>query len=178
MGFDLDLVRTPRGQMVWLDSIVAVSQRGRPADRARRAQVPPLAADERLVLSSCSVDGSSIRGSSPSSSPTRARRRLERALVTIRQAWRADAASAQFEVIPVTDLARRARFVKSSKRQLRHSRRMVSWESRPDGGSSFSLRRGSGLIDARCIALNIGGATFCFPKLNQLTVFDEPTRDS
>jgi hypothetical protein len=36
----------------------------------------------------------------------------------------------------------------------------------------------SGLIDATCIALNIGGATFCFPNVNQLTVFDEPTRDS
>jgi len=36
----------------------------------------------------------------------------------------------------------------------------------------------SGLIDAERIGLNIGGATFCFPNLNQFTVFDEPTRDS
>jgi hypothetical protein len=36
----------------------------------------------------------------------------------------------------------------------------------------------SGLIDATCIALNIGGAIFCFPDFNQSTVFDEPTRDS
>jgi hypothetical protein len=43
------------------------------------------------------------------------------------------------------------------------------WESRPDGGSSFScFGVASGLIDAACIALNIGGATFCFPDLHPI----------
>jgi hypothetical protein len=99
VGFDLDLVRTPRGEMIWLDSIVAVSQRGRPSRIVRaELKVPPLAPDERLVMSSCDVDG-----------------RLDPRVVAIvvvepgvtqytliRQAWRADATSGRFEVIPVT----------------------------------------------------------------------------
>jgi len=107
VGFDLDLVRTPRGQMVWLDSIVAVSQRGRPTRIVRaELKVPPLAADERLVMSSCSVDGKldprvvaivvTNQGAAVDSSAR---------FMSIRQAWRADAASAQFEVIPVTGIA-------------------------------------------------------------------------
>jgi hypothetical protein len=98
-AFDLDRVRTPRGEMVWLDSIVVVPGRGRP-DRIVRAElkVPPLAADERLVLASCDAGG-----------------RLDPHIVAIvvvepgatrstqiRQAWRADAASGVFEVISVT----------------------------------------------------------------------------
>lgn len=107
VGFDLDLVRTPRGQMVWLDSIVAVSQRGRPTRIVRaELRVPPLAADERLVMSSCSVDGkldprvvAIVVTSQGASVDTSARS------MTIRQAWRADATSARFEVIPVTGIA-------------------------------------------------------------------------
>ena len=101
-GFDLDLVRTPRGNMLWLDSIVAVSPRGRPS-RVVRAElkVPPLAADERLILSTCDVDG-----------------RLDPRVVAIviigpgvaqfppvRQAWRANAITGLFDVIPVTGIA-------------------------------------------------------------------------
>jgi hypothetical protein len=102
MGFDLDLVRTPRGNMVWLDSIVAVSPRGRPSRIVRaELRVPPLAADERLVMSSCDVDGHrdprvvAIVIVEPSATQ----------YTSIRQAWRADAASGQFEVIPVTGVA-------------------------------------------------------------------------
>jgi hypothetical protein len=107
VGFDLDLVRTPRGQMVWLDSIVAVSQRGRPTRIVRaELKVPPLAADERLVMSSCSVDGKLdprvvaivvTNQSAVADSSTR--------LTSIRQAWRANATSALFDVIPVTGIA-------------------------------------------------------------------------
>jgi hypothetical protein len=101
-GFDLDLVRTPHGDMLWLDSIVAVSPRGRPS-RVVRAElkVPPLAADERLVMSTCDVDG-----------------RVDPRVVAIvvigpgvaqfppvRQAWRANAATGSFDVIPVTGIA-------------------------------------------------------------------------
>jgi len=100
-AFDLDHVRTPRGEMVWLDSIVAVSPRGRPT-RVVRAElkVPPLAADERLVMATCEVDGRldphvvAIVVSAPA----------ETHYAPIRQAWRANALSRQFEVIPVTGI--------------------------------------------------------------------------
>lgn len=107
VSFDLDLVRTPRGQMVWLDSIVAVSQRGRPTRIVRaELRVPPLAADERLVMSSCSVDSkldprvvAIVVASQRAAADTTARS------TTIRQAWRANPTAGQFEVIPVTGIA-------------------------------------------------------------------------
>jgi hypothetical protein len=106
VGFDLDLVRTPRGQMVWLDSIVAVSQRGRPTRIVRaELRVPPLARDERLVMSSCSADGKldprvvAIVVTSQSATVDSTRQ-----LTAIRQAWRANGASGQFDVIPVTGI--------------------------------------------------------------------------
>ena len=101
-GFDLDLVRTPRGDMLWLDSIVAVSPRGRPS-RVVRAElkVPPLAADERLVMSTCDVDGHLdsrvvaivVIGPGVAQFPP------------VRQAWRANATTGLFDVIPVTGVA-------------------------------------------------------------------------
>jgi len=106
VGFDLDLVRTPRGQMVWLDSIVAVSQRGRPTRIVRaELRVPPLARDERLVMSSCSTDGKldprvvAIVVTSQSATVDSTTH-----LTAIRQAWRANGASGQFDVIPVTGI--------------------------------------------------------------------------
>ena len=106
VGFDLDLVRTPRGQMVWLDSIVAVSQRGRPTRIVRaELKVPPLAPDERLVLSTCSVDGRldprvvAIVVTSRSAAVDSTTQ-----LTAIRQAWRASPVSGQFDVIPVTGI--------------------------------------------------------------------------
>ena len=101
-GFDLDLIRTPRGDMLWLDSIVAVSSRGRPS-RVVRAElkVPPLASDERLVMSTCDVDGRvdprvvAIVVVGPG----------EAQLPPVRQAWRANAMSGAFDVIPVTGVA-------------------------------------------------------------------------
>ena len=106
VGFDLDLVRTPRGQMVWLDSIVAVSQRGRPTRIVRaELRVPPLARDERLVMSSCSADGKldprvvAIVVTSQSATVDSTRQ-----LTAIRHAWRANGASGQFDVIPVTGI--------------------------------------------------------------------------
>jgi hypothetical protein len=101
-GFDLDLVRTPRGNMLWLDSIVAVSPRGRPS-RVVRAElkVPPLAADERLMMSTCDVDGHVdprvvaivVIGPGVAQFPP------------VRQAWRANATTGVFDVIPVTGIA-------------------------------------------------------------------------
>jgi hypothetical protein len=99
--FDLDRIKTPRGEMVWLDSIVQVQGRVRPGRIVRaELKVPPLAADERLMLGSCDVAG-------------RIDPRVVAIVVvqadsthftSIRQAWRGDATSGQFDVIPVTDI--------------------------------------------------------------------------
>ncbi len=99
VGFDLDLVRTPRGDMVWLDSIVAVSPRGRPSRIVRaELKVPPLAADERLVMSTCSVDDRV----DPRVVAIAVVQSTATQYAAIRQAWRANAASGDFDVIPVT----------------------------------------------------------------------------
>jgi hypothetical protein len=99
--FDLDRVRTPRGDMMWLDSLVAVPGRARPGRLVRaELKVPPLAADERLIASSCDVDGRfdprvvAIVVVEPNATK----------FTSIRQAWRANAASGQFDVIPVTGI--------------------------------------------------------------------------
>ncbi len=101
VGFDLDLVRTPRGDMVWLDSIVAVSTRGRPSRIVRaELKVPPVASDERLVMSTCSVDGQF----DPRVVAIAVVQATATQYTSIRQAWRADASSGEFQVIPVTGI--------------------------------------------------------------------------
>ena len=93
-------VRTPTGDMVWLDSIA--SGAGPTPAKIVRAElrVPPLAKDERLLMASCDVDG-------------RLDGRVVAIVVTepnvtkvtkIRQAWRADARLGRFEVIPVAGI--------------------------------------------------------------------------
>lgn len=91
-------VRTPRGEMVWLDSLGAGLRNG---DRARTVRaslvVPPLAQDERLFMASCDIGG-----------------KLDPMIVAvvvnvpgatqfdqIRQAWRADLVEGRFALIPV-----------------------------------------------------------------------------
>ena len=91
-------VHTPKGEMIWLDSLGAAIGGG---DRARVVKaslvVPPLAKDERLFMASCD-----------------ARNKLDPMVVAvvvneadasrfskIRQAWRADIASGRFTVIPL-----------------------------------------------------------------------------
>lgn len=91
-------VRTPKGEMIWLDSLGATIRDG---DRARTVRaaliVPPLAKDERLFMASCDAKG-----------------RLDPMVVAvvvnepeatryakIRQAWRADVVTGRFELIPV-----------------------------------------------------------------------------
>lgn len=101
-AFDLDRIRTPRGDMVWLDSVIRVPGRPRPS-RIVRAElmVPPLAADERLVMSSCQISESidprvvAIIVVTQDSTHT----------TSVRQAWRANLKSGEFDVIPVTGMA-------------------------------------------------------------------------
>lgn len=96
-AFAFSEVRTRRGMMLRLDSVVA----GAPRDRSRivRAElsVPPLASDERLLIGSCDTAGhldpaliAIVVGGSSAARYTH-----------VRQAWRALPEEGRFEVVPV-----------------------------------------------------------------------------
>jgi hypothetical protein len=89
-------VMTPRGDALWLDSM------HRDGSRTRRAELslPPLAADERVMLASCDANG-----------------RLDPLLVAIvfneanvtrftrvRQAWRANPKAQRFDIVPLAGI--------------------------------------------------------------------------
>jgi hypothetical protein len=93
-------VATPRGDAIWLDSMA--QDGSRTPTRTRRADLalPPLSADERVMLASCDVNG-----------------RLDPLVVAIvvndanvtrfrkvRQAWRANPGSRRFDIIPVAGI--------------------------------------------------------------------------
>ena len=91
-------VRTPKGEMVWLDSLGASIDNG---DRARTVRaslvIPPLAQDERLFMASCDAGGKLdplvVAVVVNESGATR--------FDKIRQAWRADPSTGRFALIPV-----------------------------------------------------------------------------
>lgn len=93
-------VTTPRGDALWLDSIVR--RGGRTAARIRRAELalPPLAADERLMLASCDVNGRL--------DPFVVAIVVSEANVTrytkVRQAWRASPSARRFDIIPIAGI--------------------------------------------------------------------------
>lgn len=85
-------VVTPRGEMIWLDTVAA-------AQRVVLAELPlpPMARDERLMIGSCDVRGqldpraiAIVIGDSGATKFTK-----------IRQAWRVDLHAARFDLIPV-----------------------------------------------------------------------------
>lgn len=99
--YDFSYVRTPRGDMIWLDTL------GVPAGRGLRARIvrgtlviPPLARDERLFMASCDVRGRfdprvvAIVVNEP---------RVSR-FTKIRQAWRVDLPTGRFDIIPISDI--------------------------------------------------------------------------
>jgi hypothetical protein len=93
-------VATPRGDAIWLDSMA--QDGGRTPTRTRRADLalPPLAADERVMLASCDVNGRldplviAIVVNEPNVSR----------FTKIRQAWRANPGSRRFDIIPVAGI--------------------------------------------------------------------------
>lgn len=93
-------VATPRGDAIWLDSMA--QDGGRTPTRTRRADLalPPLAADERVMLASCDVNGRL--------DPLVIAIVVNEASVTrftkIRQAWRANPGSRRFDIIPVAGI--------------------------------------------------------------------------
>lgn len=93
--YALSQVGTPRGDMMWLETLDS-------RERVVRAEVrvPPLAADERLLIGSCDLNGrldprvvAIVVGGSGSTRFT-----------NVRQAWRADAGAGRFELLPVAGI--------------------------------------------------------------------------
>jgi hypothetical protein len=97
--YDFSHVRTPRGDMIWLDTLDAHGGGKVPA-RIVRAEltIPPLANDERLFMASCDVAGKfdsrvvAIVVSEPNVTQ----------FTKVRQAWRVNVSAARFDVIPVS----------------------------------------------------------------------------
>ena len=99
--FAVSRVRTPRGDMLWLETIGPRDGRA-PDERVVRAElrVPPLVADERLMIGSCDVNGRLdarvVAIVVVDSGVTR--------LTKIRQAWRADPQAGRFDLLPVAGI--------------------------------------------------------------------------
>jgi hypothetical protein len=98
--FELAFLKTPRGDVIWFDSLTHTS---RPTPtRTVRAEltVPPLGPDERLFFASCSVAGKldprvvAIVVNEPNVTT----------FTKVRQAWRANVDRGEFELIPVTGI--------------------------------------------------------------------------
>jgi hypothetical protein len=88
-------VKTPRGDMIWLDSL----SKGKNPTRVVRAElvIPPLANDERLFMASCDADGKfDSRIVAIVVNEAKATK-----FTQIRQAWRANTVSSRFDVIPL-----------------------------------------------------------------------------
>jgi hypothetical protein len=96
--YDFSHVRTPHGNMIWLDTLAAQGS-GTPT-RIVRAEltIPPLANDERLFMASCDVSGKfdsrvvAIVVSEPNVTQ----------FTKVRQAWRVNVRAARFDLIPVS----------------------------------------------------------------------------
>lgn len=90
-------VETPRGEMVWLDSVTQSTSGGASRQLLTELRLPPLAPDERVMLASCDVSGRldafvvAIVVSEPNAT------RFTKVL----QAWRADPHTRRFEILPV-----------------------------------------------------------------------------
>jgi hypothetical protein len=93
-------VRTPRGDLIWLDSI---ADRSGDRNRTVRAElsIPPLARDERLFMASCDVnsrlDGRVIAIVIDEPNVTK--------FTKIRQAWRVNERRGAFETIPIAGIS-------------------------------------------------------------------------
>ena len=96
--FGFSYVRTPQGDMIWLESIDKATHGRRPRRMVRaQLRIPPLASDERLFMASCDVgrtlDGWVVAIAIHAPNTTRFTR--------VRQAWRADPVAQRFDVIPI-----------------------------------------------------------------------------
>lgn len=94
-------VRTPAGDMVWLDSIASGDSQTPVKIVRAELRVPPLARDERLLMASCDaggqLDGRVVAIVVNETGVTK--------FTKVRQAWRADARGGRFDVIPVAGIS-------------------------------------------------------------------------
>lgn len=96
--YDLSHVTTPIGDEVWLDTLGAALGKGLRARIVRaELKVPPLAADERLFMASCDVNGTL----DPRVVAIVVNQQGTSRFTRIRQAWRVNISQARFDVIPV-----------------------------------------------------------------------------
>jgi len=98
--YELARLRTPRGEVIWFDSLSHTS-RATPTRTVRaELRVPPLNRDERLFLASCDASGKldtrivAIVVNEPNVTT----------FTKIRQAWRVNVVRGQFELIPVAGI--------------------------------------------------------------------------
>jgi len=94
-------VRTPSGDMVWLDSITSSGTQTPVKIVRAELRVPPLARDERLLMASCDVNGK-LDGRVVAIVVNEANATK---FTKIRQAWRTDANGGRFDVIPVAGIS-------------------------------------------------------------------------
>ena len=100
--YDFEHVSTPRGDMIWLDTLGPATSRGLP-NRIVRAElrIPPLSADERLFMGSCDAGGKVDPGIVAIAVSAANASRSDK----VRQAWRANPGAARFELVPVKDIS-------------------------------------------------------------------------
>jgi len=98
--YEVAYLKTPRGDVIWFDSLTRTS-RPTPTRTVRaELKVPPLDRDERLFFASCNVAGKldarvvAIVVNEPNVTT----------FTKVRQAWRANIDRGEFELIPVTGI--------------------------------------------------------------------------
>jgi hypothetical protein len=98
--YEIAHLKTPRGEMIWFDSLAHTS-RPTPTRTVRaELRVPPLSRDERLFLASCNVNGKldvrivAIVVNEPNVTT----------FAKVRQAWRVNVERGEFELVPVTGI--------------------------------------------------------------------------
>lgn len=95
--FEMARVRTARGDMIWFDSL-SHTARATPTRIVRaELRVPPLGRDEQLLMGSCDVSG--VLDARVVAIVVREPNVTK--FTQVRQAWRANGARGQFEMIPV-----------------------------------------------------------------------------
>jgi len=99
--YDLAHVTTPKGDVVWLDSLGAPAAKGRRSKTVRaQLAIPKLANDERLFMASCDANGKL----DPLVVAIVVNENGVTKFTKIRQAWRANISAARFDLLPVAGI--------------------------------------------------------------------------
>lgn len=99
--YDLSHVTTPKGDVVWLDTLGAPGAKGQRSKTVRaQLAIPPLAKDERLFMASCDANGKL----DPLVVAIVVNENGATKFTKIRQAWRANISAARFDLIPLAGI--------------------------------------------------------------------------